>query len=120
MTTRDPPRSRNPRPAPGAAREPTQSLSIPADEVADHLREPSHPSLALGTHGAPAAERDERTKVESPLARGKTPAPPQPQQLRNATRPPPAPRNPDDPQNRVGSVLGSYRLGELLGKGGMG
>jgi len=109
MTTRDP-RSRDPHRPSAAAREPTQSLSIPADEVDFGEPEPSHPSLALGTHDA--AARDEKTKVESPMARSKPPDP--------APRPPPVPRNPDDPQHRIGTVLGTYRMHELLGKGGMG
>src|SRR5439155_17460543 len=37
-----------------------------------------------------------------------------------ASNPPPVPRNADDPEYRLGTVLGTYRLAELLGKGGMG
>ncbi|HEX4453831.1 MAG TPA: protein kinase [Kofleriaceae bacterium] len=102
MTTRDP---RDPRSArvgrneAAQARDPTAPLSIDVDP-----RE--HPSLATGTG-------DERTKVESPNAR-------QPKPERAATRPPPIPRNFDDPDFRLGAVLGTYRLAELLGKGGMG
>ena len=113
MSTRDP-RSRVPlRPSdpPGAGRDPTQSLSI--DDEDDS--EPSHSSLALGT--ADAAQRgEERTRIESPNARVKTPEPSRP-----GTRPPPIPkRDADDPDDRIGSVLGSYKVLELLGKGGMG
>jgi serine/threonine-protein kinase len=79
----------------------------PEDEV-----EPSHPSLALGT--ADAAHREESTKIESPNGRVKT-APPRP-----PTRPPPLPKTLDDPDDRLGSTLGSYKVLELLGKGGMG
>jgi serine/threonine protein kinase len=101
VTTRDP---RDPRFArvgrneAAQARDPTAPLSIDVDP-----RE--HPSLATGTG-------DERTKVESPNGRQ---AP-----QRAATRPPPIPRNFDDPDVRLGATLGVYRLVELLGKGGMG
>ncbi len=110
MTTRDPRSRPPPRPSDshGAQRDPTQSLQIDPDDD-----EPSHPSLALGT--AEAANREERTKIESPNARTKTPAPPRP-----GTKPPPIPKSADDPDNRTGSVLGSYKVLELLGKGGMG
>ncbi len=89
-----------PRPDSGheGVREQTQSLDLELE---------SHPSLAIGT-------AEDRTKVESPGARDRPP----PQ--RAATRPPPVPSNPDDPELRLGTVLGTYRLSELLGKGGMG
>ncbi|MEJ7603270.1 MAG: hypothetical protein WKG01_35610, partial [Kofleriaceae bacterium] len=91
----------------GQARDPTQSLSISPDE------EPSHPSLALGTHEA-RRER-ENTRIESPAARDRTPPPPKP------TRPPPVPNRVDaDVDGHIGSTLGSYKVHELLGKGGMG
>ena len=58
--------------------------------------------------------RDERrsvnTRIDSPAAKVRTPA----------TRPPPVPRTADRPEDRVGQVLGVYRLLELIGKGGMG
>jgi serine/threonine-protein kinase len=75
-------------------------LSIEPDE------EPSHPSLAMGTSG------DESTRAESPIGRQKP--------VRPSTRPPPVPYAPDDPAHQIGQVLGTYRLTELLGKGGMG
>src|SRR4051812_31168515 len=112
MTTRDPRSRANLRPGDpaGAQRDPTQSLQIdPEDEV-----EPSHPSLALGTADAEAG-REERTKIESPNARSRPPEPARP-----ATRPPPVPKDKDDPDDRLGGVYGSYKIVELLGKGGMG
>ncbi len=102
MSTRDS-RARPPRtePARDGQREQTQSLQL---EIDDAQRD-SHPSLAVGTHG------DERTRVESPSARN---APP-------GSKPPPLPsRSPDDPDIRIGQTFGTYKLQELLGKGGMG
>ena len=76
----------------------------------------SHPSLAMGTSG----DRQERTRIESPGGRHKTPQPVA-AKPRAATKPPPTPsKGADDPDNRLGSTLGVYRLSELLGKGGMG
>jgi serine/threonine-protein kinase len=97
MTGRD---SRFPPSRSSSGRDPTQSLSLSPDE------EDSHPSLAMGTSG------DEATRAESPLGRGKP--------IRPSTRPPPVPYSPDDPAHQLGQVLGTYKLVELLGKGGMG
>ena len=113
MTTRDP-RSRTPkRPSSAGGRDPTQSLSLPPDDIDDDDYRDSHPSLALGTADA---KREERTKVESPNARSKTPVPAAPK----GSKPPPIPKGGFEEPERVGSVLGSYRVLELLGKGGMG
>ncbi|HEX5060282.1 MAG TPA: serine/threonine-protein kinase [Kofleriaceae bacterium] len=81
--------------------------NAPPDDERD-----SHPSLAMGTSDV---SREDRTKIESPSGRNKTPQPKPP------TRPPPTPnRSADDPEIRIGQVLGAYKLAELLGKGGMG
>jgi serine/threonine protein kinase len=110
MTTRDP-RSRDSREMP-AGRDPTQSLSIDPDE------EPSHPSLALGTHDA---QRREQTRVDSPSAQKRSPSAPPADKVRGSGgRPPPIPARPDAPSEFLGQVLGSYRILDLLGKGGMG
>ena len=106
MTTRDP-RSRDSlrSESQGHGRDPTQSLSVSPDE------EPTHPSLALGTHEASSRERL-NTRIESPAARDRTPLPP---------KPPPIPARPaDDVSAFVNQTLGSYKIHELLGKGGMG
>jgi len=101
MATRDP-RSRDlPNPtSPGGdgVREPTQSMS---------LRPGEHDSPALlahGTHNRPV------TSIESPAARAKTPPP-----VSAAHR-----RGGDDAEDYLDAVLGSYRVLEVLGKGGMG
>jgi serine/threonine protein kinase len=114
MTTRDPRNRVPPKPesGTGGAREPTQSLQIDISGAPPDDGEPSHPSLAMGTSDV---SREDRTKIESPSGRNKTPVP------KSATKPPPTPsKGPDDPDHKVGQVLGAYRLGELLGKGGMG
>ena len=111
MTTRDP---RYPRLPSGPSRDPTASLSLPPENgvAYDDDDDPdSHPSIALGSH-----INDERTRVESPNAKVRTPQPMDP------SRPPPVPRRvaTDGSDERLGQVLGSYRVIELLGKGGMG
>jgi serine/threonine-protein kinase len=110
MTTRDP-RSRAPLPeVQGHGRDPTQSLSLDAA-----LDDPeAHPSLALGTHEAGRDARTRLTSAESPNARVRTPTP-----ARVGPPPLPRPGTSDEPE-RVGSVLGSYKVHEMLGRGGMG
>ena len=106
MTTRDPRSREYPRPATPVGegvREPTQSLNLEPGEQA------SPASLARGTHNRPS------TSVQSPQARGKTLAPNAAE--RTYVLPPEQPEVPDE---YLGAVLGSYRVIELLGKGGMG
>jgi serine/threonine protein kinase len=99
MTTRDPRSPEHPTATPSgdAARESTQSLDVPLDAP------PEPAALALGTHNR------QITRIESPNGRGKTPAPPHRGQLGHG-----------GPEDYLDAVLGSYRIVELLGKGGMG
>jgi serine/threonine protein kinase len=90
-------------------REATQSLELSPDE----LEPVSHPSLAIGTHDA----HRENTRADSPSGRAK---PSQAIARGSGGRPPPIPGLPDEPEAYLGAVLGSYRILELLGKGGMG
>jgi serine/threonine protein kinase len=121
MTTRDP-RSRAPShpEVQGYGRDPTQSLSLDAAlDEAELAGAPAagaslpHPSIALGTHeGGGGARRDARTRLTQADSPGG----------RDRPAPPPVPRAPtaSDDDRRIGSVLGSYKIVELLGRGGMG
>src|SRR5688572_17759543 len=99
MSIRDPRSSDPPSSVQGYGRDPTQSISPEAGY--DDTRDAAHLSLALGTHG-----RQGGTKITPP------PAP--------QVSPPPIPRAPTGDPDRIGSILGSYKVVELLGKGGMG
>ena len=97
MTTRDPRTVDLPlpdAPAGDGGREATQSLELGPEAIAA-----ASPELAFGTHNRHG------TRIETPSGRART-APP--------------PSRPDDPDDYRGAVLGSYRVLELLGKGGMG
>ena len=95
MTTRDPPSRDSASHPVGNSRDPTQSLSINPNDSDD---DPSHPSLALGTH---EAARERRVRIDPPLD-------------------PPRRAGSEEHRARAGDILGSYRICELLGKGGMG
>jgi serine/threonine protein kinase len=106
MTTRDPRSADDPRsgtPGEGGL-EPTESLNLAADEAAE---------LANGTHDGQA------TSIESPRGKTTPPAAPARQPSRPSSRPA-SRRRSEAPDKELGEVLGSYRLVELLGKGGMG
>src|ERR1700742_3289736 len=114
--TRDPPsRASDLTPVTGslsvapAGREPTQSLHIePSEDAGDDTGgDDAHADLARGTHNRVI------TRIESPGGRAKTPGPP-------SLPPAPDARRFDKPEDYLGSVLGSYRIAALLGKGGMG
>jgi serine/threonine protein kinase len=147
MSSRDhsvdrPPRAQTP------VREQTESIHMEEDELASDdviaVGSESAPglpgdSLARGTGMPP----EEHTKIASPGARNRTTPPAQPgedptrpsqrereQRERSArksasNRPPPqaqprARSEKESPDERLGAVLGSYRIADVLGKGGMG
>jgi serine/threonine-protein kinase len=106
MTTRDRSSREYPRPGTPAGdggREPTQSLSVAPGEP------PPASPMALGTHNR------QSTSIASPNGRGKTPMPPA-----SARTPAMLGHHPDTPDEYLDAVLGSYRVIELLGQGGMG
>ena len=103
--SREPP-SRSPSSFGGRSRsgpEPTESIAPLSD---DDGWDGAPPELPLGTRDGRA--RSINTRIDSPGARVRTPS----------TRPPPVPDERVD--DRIGQVLGPYRLLELIGKGGMG
>ena len=105
-------------------RDPTESLAV--DDDGDNMDPLSYSQAPLGTREA-RPPRDDATRIESPAARNRTPHPPPPAQVADSGRksrpskPPPRGKSDGErPEERLGSVLGSYRLIELLGRGGMG
>jgi serine/threonine-protein kinase len=69
--------------------------------------------------------RDESTRIESPGARARTGNTGRSESAKPLPPPPPVrgrrpKRRNDNPAERIGRVLGSYRLLDVLGKGGMG
>ena len=86
-------------------RDPTESLNLLAEELADFAAEDPGSLVDLAT-----GSRARQVTLAARQITGGEPAP---------TRPP-APRRTDDPNDYLGGVLGSYRVLELLGKGGMG
>ena len=123
------------RPPPGLTpvREPTESIHLDEAEAdsasAGTGGESESDSLARGT-GLPP---EDQTKVGSPAARNRT-GPRTPvsgdrergvatrtgeRARRATTKPPPVPDR-EGPSERIGAQLGSYRIMEVLGKGGMG
>ena len=118
-------------------RDPTESMAQGEEEDRDFDGDDMDP---LSSSQAPLGTRDRRprndaTRIESPAARNRTPQPPAPAEIVGAgdprrgadsgrksrpSKPPPPKSSSEKPEERIGSVLGSYRLVELLGRGGMG
>jgi serine/threonine protein kinase len=115
----DPPRYRS------AEREVTESIDLDAHEGASAIATPIPSSRrAPGPALRPESEGDlargtglppqDLTKVSSPAARSRPPLPAE------TSKPRPQPRQTENPDDHVGQVLGTYRLAELIGRGGMG
>ena len=137
-----PPKGSSDRPRSESGREVTESIAVEADRKFDRAfdgegavveLDGQDSSLAMGTHdskprGARAVDDyavEEHTKVSSPLARVRTPQPSNPSgnHAPAGTKPPPlkAEKKIDvEGDSNLGAMLGSYRVIEILGKGGMG
>ncbi len=117
--------------APQKGRDPTESLAPPGDDEAAAEEwsdgDPEDEDVPpLSVSQAPMGTRQPRnapTRIESPAARNRTgdrPGPPTPETPPRRARPSKPPPRGEKPEERIGQVLGSYRLVELLGRGGMG
>jgi serine/threonine-protein kinase len=105
------------------ARDPTESMAPgePEEPAWNELDPLSSSQAPMGTRDH--VVRDEPTRVESPAARNRTPQPPAPPESsrrKRESKPSRPPGVAEKPEERIGCVLGSYRLVELLGRGGMG
>ena len=107
-----PPASRPARVRGRESREPTQSLSI---EIDDDATRDSHPSLAVGTSDSPRRAHEDRIAERPPQDAAAARS-----ARRHASRRRCPRAAPTIPTRASAAVLGSYRLAELLGKGGMG
>jgi serine/threonine-protein kinase len=95
---------------PAPAIEPTQSLAPVSDSFEAIVAAPAPPYLT------PNAEGSDVTRAERPQARARGSS------ASHGVTPPPAPpgRCAIQPGERIGTVLGNYRLLDLIGQGGMG
>ena len=137
-----PPNGSLDRPRSESGREVTEAIAVEPDRKFDPAFDGDgsvvdfngqHSSLAMGTHDSkpraapPAGDyaAEEHTKVSSPLARVRTPQPSSPSgnHAPAGTKPPPlkVEKKVDiEGDSNLGATLGSYRVIEILGKGGMG
>ncbi len=137
-----PPKGSSDHPRSESGREVTEAIAVEVDHAFDPAFDGEgsavefdgqRSSLAMGTHDSKPRSKppandyavEEHTKVSSPLARVRTPQPSSPSgnQAPAGTKPPPlkVEKKVDvEADSNLGATLGSYRVIEIIGKGGMG